>query len=226
MFIKYFCLLALLFTLSYSFGGQNETIPVNTKEKSVLDLMIDQPNFLQWYNFWNETFPDIDLKDLTFKKTKFLQFRNLNSLSGKTIYDVETRNFTLIYSPNKKYFLDLYTDVIFEQVPNTEDWSILGRDADPAFTFCSLKDSLTFRYTAGTTSFFDEVMWISDTLFIILGVSFMPGVENSYQKFMVVIGEIKNNSKDLTIYLSQQLPWKSSWTAYMKHKHPNLIVNF
>jgi hypothetical protein len=200
---------------------------VNTEEKSIIDQIYDQPNYQQWYIFRNDSFPDTDLKNLKFEKINFLQFKHLNPLSAERINEVKTRDFTLNYSPNQNYFLNIYLDIAFEKIPNVNNRRVLGRGVDPSFAYCSLKDSLCFVYTAGTTSFFEESIWISETVFVILGVSFWPAVDDSYQQFMLITGEIKDNTVDLTIYLSQQLfPWKSNWTEYMQYKHPNLIFNF
>ncbi len=222
-----FYLVFFILVLVCLLQGQTKNKHSNIKQISFLDKIIDQPNYQQWVAFWKDSFPDTDLKNLKFKTKKSLKFQQLHPLSTEKIKELKTRDFTLNHSPQQNYLIDLYTDVIFEKIPKKNNWNILGRGADPAFAFYSLKDSLFFTYTSGTTTFYEESMWLSDTMFVILGISYWPVPPDSYQKFLLISGEIRNNSVDLTIYISKKMfPWKSDWKIYMQHKHPNLIFTF
>jgi hypothetical protein len=204
--------------LLFSTGCANESIVQN--KRSFLDEFTHHENFQIWYHFWNDTFPEIDLLNLTFEYSTSYILSN-HRLANDKIQEGLNRQFSLNYSPQNQYTIDLYPDVVFDYSSGNDSLTVKGRDADPAFMIYYFPDSLSCYYTAGSTAFFDESTWLTDTTFVILGMSFQPAEQ--YQQIVVIKGTIGEHEANIDLYLSEELPWRSGWKEYMIYKYPQLL---
>jgi len=199
----------------------------NTESQSnqyFLDQFAQYQDFQNWYNFWNDSFPDIDLEKLKFDhKNSFILASG--QMSSHRVQELTDRIFTLNYNKMGNFAVDLYYDVTFINDPENGSVIVRGRDADPAFMIYDFNNAHECYYTSGPTAFYDESVWTSDTSFAIFGVSFWPG-QNSFQNFLILKGFIGEETIVIDMYLSKEIPWKSNWPEYMGHKYPNIVFSF
>jgi hypothetical protein len=181
-------------------------------------------DFQNWYNFWVDSFPNVELNKLKF------EHKNSHILTGSQsppdkVHETTNRIFTLNYNKTGNIAIDLYYDVTFLNVLENGSLIVKGRDADPALIIYDRINAHAYYHTSGPTAFYDESVWTSDTSFAIFGVSFWPG-QDSFQRFMVLRGFIKKETMMIDVYLSEELPWRSSWTEYMSYKYPDILFDF
>ena len=189
-----------------------------------LDQFVQYQEFQNWYKFWNDSFPDVDLEKLNFNHKNSL-ILNSGQLSSDRVQELTDRNFTLNYNKTGNFAVDLYYDVTFIYDPENRSVIVRGRDVDPAFMIYDFNNTHACYYTLGSTTFYDESVWTSDTSFAIFGVNFWP-VQDSFQNLLVIKGSIRGDTIVLDIYLSEKIPWISSWSEYMGYKYPNIVFGF
>ena len=211
----------LIFFLLF-FNCDKNTLSQN--EQPFLDQFVQYQEFQNWYNFWNDSFPELDIKDLNFNLINSTSLKS-SVLLGSRIQELHPRAFTLNFFSNGNYAIDVYPDVSFSYPTENDSIFVTGRDVDPALMIYNFKDSVSYYYTDGPTAFYDESLWLSDTNFVVFGISFSPGQE-SYQQLLVIKSLIKNGSINIDLYLSEKIPWKSGWTEYMHYKHSNITFKF
>ena len=197
---------------------------VRQNDQSFLNRYAQYKDFQNWYNYLNDSFPDINIKDIKFDFQRSLSLSGY-ALSSIKIEELSKRAFTLNYHSNNMYAIDVYSDVGFDYSLNNDSILVRGRDVDPAIAIYNFKDSLSYYYTEGPTAYFDESIWLSDTTFVVFGISFWPGQE-SYQQLLVLKALMKKESIKIDIYLSEKMPWKSNWSDYMIFKYSNIVLEF
>ncbi len=209
-----------LFVIFLLFSRCNKNT-LNQNEQPFLDQFIQKKEFQDWYNFWNDSFPDLDIKNLRFELSSSSSLKKSALLSAK-IEELSPRAFTLNFHSNGNFAIDVYPDVSFNYSPENDSIFVLGRDVDPALMIYNFSDSISFYYTDGPTAFYDESLWVTDTSFVVFGISFFPGQE-SYQQLLVIKSLIKDSLINIDLYLSEKISWKSGWIEYMNYKYPNMV---
>lgn len=208
----------LLIFLLFSKCNKNTNSP---NEQPFLYQFVQYQEFQNWYNFWNDSFPEIDIKNLNFDLIESSSLESSTLLPAQ-IKELSPRAFTLNFLSNGNCAIDVYPDVSFAYPSENDSIFVTGRDVDPALKIYNFKDSVSYYYTEGPTAFFDESLWLSDSNFVVYGVAFSPGPE-SYQQLLVIKSKIKTGSINIELYLSEIMPWKSRWIDYMHHKHSNIV---
>jgi len=200
------------------------TIIIGQNDKFFLDQFAQYNEFQNWYNFWADSFPNTEFNKLKFEHKNSLILKK-NPLDSENIEHLTNRSFTLNYNKTDKISIDLYPDVSFIDVSEDGSLLVIGRDADPALKIYDFNNASEYYYTSGPTSFYDESIWTSDTSLAVFGVSFWPG-QDSFQNLIVLKVIINRETFIIDIYLSDELPWKSSWTDYMNFKYPTIKLGF
>jgi len=202
---------------------QGELNPIKITEKSILEQISTHPDFQKWYQFWHERSSYLDINTLEFNMNRSEKFSLHYKIEPERLDSYTIKNFLLNYSPHQDFLLDIYADCEFEKIGTTDSLRFLGGDVDRAFTLVSLKDSLIYWRTYGTTSYFDESLWLTDSCFVIIGISFWPSAiaDSAYDQIMLIKGNI--NTMYMEHYFSQKLPRIFSSFDNMLYTYPKIV---
>jgi hypothetical protein len=125
--------------------------------------------FDQELNQWTKTFSNFNLKD--FKPSDTLQFEN-NYKQDFSRYKefLLTYKPIITYSPDSSTFIDIYSyQLNLEKKGNSY---YVNGEIDQAILLCNLKRKYWDRIYFGSFSqWIDEVVWISNTKFIMVGIT-------------------------------------------------------
>jgi hypothetical protein len=213
----------LFISVFYNYHCHKELNSTRAAEKTILEQISSHPNFQNWYQFWHERSSYLDIKTLEFTKVQQEEFSLNYRVSLPRWEDLATKSCILDYSPHQEFMADLYADCEFEKIGNTDSLKFLWGDVDRAFAIISLKDSLSFSRTYGPTVYFDECLWLTDSCFVIIGVSFFPTAiaDSAYDQVMLIKGNLSTHF--LERYLSQKLPRMFNSLDYMLYKYPVVV---
>lgn len=202
---------------------QGKLNPIQINEKSILEQISTHPDFQKWYQFWHDRSSYVDINTLEFSMFRSEKFSLHYKIESERLDSYTIKNILLNYSPRSDFLIDIYADCVFEQIGMTDSLRFFGGDVDRSFTLVSLKDSLIYWRTYGTTSYFDESLWLTDSCFVIIGISFWPTAiaDSSYDQIMLIKGNI--NTMSLEQYISQKLPRIFSSFDYMLYKYPKVV---
>lgn len=154
--MKYLLIIFSLIVGHYSFG----------QDKNILQ---QKKHFDQELKQWTKSFSDFHLSDFKVKDT--LHFDNNFRQDFKSY-----REFLSIYKPIITYsgdsskFIDIYSYQI--NLEKKGNYYEANPDVDQAILLCDLKTKYWNRIYFGTSSqWIDEVVWISETKFILVGIT-------------------------------------------------------
>ena len=191
------------------------------KNNEIIDELNQYPKYRKWIDFWKIKIPG--LEDFTLEKTDTVKKAYPTKIDlEKWFKEREFRKFTLDFSPARSYVTDIYSDIGFEY--KNDSIYVMGGDIDPSFVIINLKDSMLHYFTLGPYSFFDESVWVSDSVCYILGFA----VDDIRQDLPEVYGRILflkwNFSRNiLTVSKSNKLSFENklmSFTTYMDYLYP------
>ena len=191
-----------------------------------LQDLYNNPKFKKWLNFWKSNVPELS----DFQIEKKIHKKKISPTKTKLKNWLETkyfRKFTLNFSPEKNAVADLYAHVDFKYKNDTI--YVNGGSIDPYFEILNMQDSLLYHFTLGPESFFDESIWLSDSVCYILGFTISPNMNKEKAHSNLIILRWNNNSKRITIYLSRNYPFKNrimNFSTYMRYLYPSFRYTF
>jgi hypothetical protein len=204
---KYTLLIIVFVSITLSFTIAQEKNIDSTKNDSITDELYEHPKFKRWINFWESKIPEI--KYFIIEKTDTIKWRLPHKVNlNKWFQEKIIREYTLDYSSKKDYVTDIYSNIIFENKNDTI--YAKGGDIDASFQIINLTDSVRYWYTEGPYAFFDESIWLSDSICYILGF-IIDANAGGYSKVMILMWDF--NKKLLARFISQELPL---YKEYMK----------
>ncbi|MCH8034488.1 MAG: hypothetical protein IH950_12140 [Bacteroidetes bacterium] len=211
LLIIVFVSIALLFTIS-----QEKNIDP-TQNDSITDELYEHPKFKRWINFWELKIPE--LQNFIIENTETLKWRPPHKVKlDGWIQEREIRKYSLNFSAKKDYVVDIYSNFVFEYGNDTIH--ILGGDIDASFQIVNLTDSVRYWYTEGPYAFFDESIWLSDSICYILGF-IIDANAGGYCKVMIIMWDFSR--KLLVRFRSQEFPLYKEYIkvrTYMNYLYP------
>lgn len=216
-------LLVILIFLNSIFVTSNKRSTDSNKNNLIVEELFENIKFKKWIDFWKLNIPE--LKDYNFEESDTIKRKYSSKIDlAKWFNEREFRNFTLNYSSDRTFVLDVYTHVGFEH-QNDTIYS-MGGDVDPSFVIINTKDSTLYYLTFGPYAFFDESIWLSDSICYILGFSFYDSRKipsEAYSSAFILKWDFNKNS--LVLFKSKKLPYDNklmSFQTYMSYLHPNI----
>ena len=218
--MKKYTLLILVFVciISIFISAQEKNIGT-IKNDIIIDILNKYPEFQRWINFWKIKIPE--LEHLEIEKIDTIKWRSPYKIDlNKWLEEKKFREYTLDFSPQRNYVIDIYSSLSFEY--KNDSIFIMGGDIDPAFQIINLTDSVLYYFTLGPYSFFDESFWLSDSICFILGF-ISVAVDDAYKKVIMIKWDFEKES--IMVYSGQKfLPYKKflNIPTFIKYLYPEL----
>ena len=217
---KHTLLIIVFVSIALSFTIAQKKNVVTTQNDILTDELYEHLKFKRWINFWELKIPEIE--NFIIEKTDTLKWRLPHKVKiDDWLQERKIREYSLDFSPSKDYVMDIYSNFDFEYSNNTIN--VLGGDIDASFQIVNLTDSTRYWFTSGPYSFFDESIWLSDSICYVLVFS-MDAVAGAYCKVIILIWDFDKDS--LIHYSSQNLPiYKDIMKVrtYMNYLYPEFI---
>ncbi len=175
--MKYHILLLFLVTVGYNSFGQ---------DKIILPLSLCFNNELKQ---WTETFSNFNLSDFKIKDT--LYFDNNWKQDFNSYKDfISIYKPIITYSPDSSKFIDIYSyQLNLEKKGNHYEANV---EIDQAVLLCNLKTKYWNRiYFGGSSQWIDEVIWITSTKFLLVGI--IKSTDNKKNPH-ILLGDIDNQT--------------------------------
>jgi hypothetical protein len=159
------------------------TLGINAQEKPTDYLK----NFNGELKTWKECFSNLNLKE--FEEVEKTNFKDLYS-EEKSVSDLGNEYKKIgTYSPNKSKLINIYAYLNLEK---KGEIYIANNDVDQNVELYLVKESKkTIIFSGGSSSGIDEVLWVSESKFLLVGTTFQER-----QKPMILIVDF--NSKTIT----------------------------
>lgn len=144
------------------------------------------------YKQWTQTFTHFDVRQ--FKLADTIAFEVSDVIRHNSLNDFySVYRPILFYAPAKKYFLDIYSDQLNLEKHDGVYTAALEVDATVHLYDAGNKTSKRILFL-GSTSWIDDVFWLDDTRFVLLGVSEREDVDSQLYSPKIFIGNIKTSS--------------------------------
>lgn len=214
--------LIIIFVFLYSaFISSFETSIDLVKKDIIIDGLYEHPKFKRWLEFWKLNIPQIE--NFVLEKTDTIGRIYSSKIDlEKWFKERELREFTLDFSLERNFVTDMYSHVGFEY--KEDSIFVMGGDVDPSFQIIDIKDSISYYFTFGPYSFFDESIWLSDSSCYILGFVFDDSrrdVLKAYSKIVILLWDFNTNI--VTYNRSNKLSVKNelmNFQTYMYYLYP------
>jgi hypothetical protein len=200
------------------------TLCLNKVDSTELfNRLYENPTYKSWAAYWSHTLVDVKFNNLQFDiyRNDEMSFREIDV--GKYFSERKVRDFTLKYSPNKNYVFDSYNDKVFSIENDTLKY--FGGDVDPSISILCLQDSQYYYHTNGLSSYYDECVWLSDSICVAFGFSWSPSIVEKESGLYIILAFYDLQQETEMIYRSQRFPFLPNQFhldsfSYLKHKFP------
>jgi hypothetical protein len=180
----------------YTEMSETERLPGNiTVADPSFQKLIRKSKYEKWIQFWKSKIPEVNTASL--EKSDIVRTIYWSKIDLDDWYKkIEMRKYTLNYSEWNNYVVDVYNEDVFKY--KNDNIFVEGGDIDPSFVILNLKDSSLYYLTLGPYSFFDESIWLSESICYVLGFSFDDsGQDVSKAYSCITILKIDLNTKSI-----------------------------
>lgn len=154
--MRYLIIIFLFISGYYSFGQEK-------------DLLQSKKYFAQELKQWENTFSCFKLSDFKAKDTTHFDNNFAQDFKSYKAF-VSTYKPVITFSPDSSKFIDIYSYQL--NLEKKEDYYYANPDVDQAVFLCYPKGKYWNRIFFGTSAeWIDEVVWISNTRFILVGIT-------------------------------------------------------
>lgn len=144
------------------------------------------------YKQWTQTFTHFDVRQ--FKLVDTIAFEVSDAIRHNSLNDFySVYRPILFYAPAKKNFLDIYSDQLNLEKHNGVCTAAVEVDATVQL-YDAVNETSKRILFLGSTSWIEDVFWLDDARFVLLGVSAREDVDSQLYSPKIYIGNINKGS--------------------------------